>query len=294
MMSRVRIAIVSLLGLAVLAPMLAQGYYRFGGGSVRYLAEGSRTAREVGNHSVITPEWTNPVGFERDVFTFARVHYDSASGGGGRGGGGGWTTDTPDSDLNLSYRLQQITALRTDPDGRYVRLTDPDLNDYPFLYIVEPGRLYFSPEEVGILRAYLLNGGFLMLDDFWGDAAWNNVARVFKQVFPDRNFIELPLDHPLYRMVFPIASKAQVPNVNLGLQSEYNGGRTWEGANDTIEVHHRVILDDKGHLMVFAAHNTDNGDGWEWEGDNPYYFENFSLKTAYPLGINLIVHQLTH
>jgi hypothetical protein len=85
-----------------------------------------------------------------------------------------------------------------------------------------------------------------------------------------------------------------VPNVNLGLQSEYNGGRTWEGANDTIEVHHRVILDDKGHIMVFAAHNTDNGDGWEWEGDNPYYFENFSLKTAYPLGINLIVHQMTH
>lgn len=291
-----RLALLSAAGLAALTTLFAQGGFRFGGSSVRWLAESVRTAREVGNHSVITPEWSNPVGFERDVFTFARVQYDSASTG-SRGGGGGWTTDTPDSDLNLSYRLQQITSIRTDPDGRYVRLTDPDLADFPFLYIVEPGRLYLHPEEIAALRAHLLNGGFLMLDDFWGDAAWNNVARVFKQVFPDRNFVELPLDHPMYRSVFPITAKNQVPNVSTGMMTQYPGyqGVTWENHDgDVRTVHHKAILDDKGRIMVFAAHNTDNGDGWEWEGDNAFYFENFSLKTAYPLGINLIVYQMTH
>lgn len=284
-------ALISTLGLAALSPLLAQGFMRFRGGENFRISWEVHTAREIGNHSYDTPEWTNPVGFERDVFTFARVRYESASGGGGRGGGGGWSTDTPDSDLNLSYRLQQITALRTDPNGRVLRLTDADLADFPFIYIVEPGRLYFNPQEVAALRAYLNNGGFLMLDDFWGDSAWNNVAYVFKQVFPDRGFIELPLDHPLYKSIFNITEKGQVP----GISTWDRTGQTAENHDgDTRTVHHRVILDDKGRIMVFAAHNTDNGDGWEREGEEPDYFQNFSLKYAYPLGINLIVYQMTH
>jgi hypothetical protein len=283
-----RIALVSLLGLAALSPLLAQGYFRYRGENMRISWE-VRTAREIGNHSTETPEWTNPVGFERDVFTFARVRYEAALNG--RGRGGGWSTDTPDSDLNLSWRLQEITALRTDPNGRILRLTDADLADFPFVYIVEPGRLYFNPDEVLALRAYLNNGGFLMLDDFWGDSAWENVAYVFKQVFPDRSFTELPLDHPLYRSVFTITEKGQVPGIGTwegsGRTAEYHDG-------DTRTVHHRAIFDDKGRMMVFAAHNTDNGDGWEREGEDPTYFEKFSLKYAYPLGINLIVYQMTH
>jgi hypothetical protein len=290
MTRRARIAMISLLGLAALAPLLAQGMFRFRGENTRVSWE-VRTARELGNHSTETPEWTNPAGFERDVFTFARVRYEAAYSGGGRGGG--WSTDAPDSDLNLSWRLQQITALRTDPNGRVLRVTDADLADFPFIYIVEPGRLSFNPDEVLALRAYLNNGGFLMLDDFWGDASWENVARVFKQVLPDRGFTELTLDHPLYSSVFKITEKGQIPAIGRGYTSQFDG-RTWEGGPDTRTVHHRAILDDKGRIMVFAAHNTDNGDGWEREGEDPYYFENFSLKYAYPLGINLIVYQMTH
>ncbi len=286
----VRIGIVFVVVLAALAPLFAQGMYRFGGRENTRISWEVRTAREIGNHSTDTPEWTNPVGFERDVFTFARVRYEAALGGRGRGGGGGWSTDAPDSDLNLSWRLQQITALRTDPNGRVLRVTDPDLADFPFIYIVEPGRLHFNPDEVVALRAYLNNGGFLMLDDFWGDAAWENVARVFKQVFPDRGFTELTLDHPLYRSVFTITEKGQVPAIGTAMR-----GYTAENHDgDTRTVHHRTIVDDKGRILVFAAHNTDNGDGWEREGQEPYYFENFSLKYAYPLGINLIVYQMTH
>lgn len=246
-----------------------------------------RTAREVPSGSTGTPTWTNAPGFERDVLTFARIRYDDN--GGGRGG---WTTDLPDSDLNLSWRLQQLTSLKVDPEGRILRLTDPDLPDYPFIYIVEPGGLWLSELEVLSLRRYLLNGGFLWLDDFWGEREWANCAAVMRRVFPDRDWVELDLDHPLYRTVFRIREKGQVPNVALGHESQWHGV-TWERP-DAREVHHRVLFDDRGRIMVLATHNTDNGDGWEREGESAYYFEHFSEKTAYPLGINVLVYILTH
>ena len=250
--------------------------------------DSARTPREVDSHSTGTPMWHNPEPFGRDVFTFARIQYDQ----GGRGGHGGWTTDTPDSDLNFSYRLQQMTSIRVNPDGRYLRLTDPELADYPFIYIVEPGGLSLSGEEVTALRRYLLNGGFLMLDDFWGENEWLNVEEVMAEVFPDRPFFELPLDHPLYSGVFAIKSKGQVPNIHLGIRSEYTHV-TWERPDATV-VHHRGINDDHDRLMVLATHNTDNGDGWEREGESDYYFHNFSEKISDPLGINLIYYLMTH
>lgn len=253
-----------------------------------WIGDEVRTAREVGSNSTGTPIWTNPVDFEKDVFTFTRIRYSR----GGFGRGGGWSTDLPDADLNLSYRLQQMTSMKVDPNGRIVSLTDPELVDFPFIYIVEPGNLGFTDEEVVVLRRYLLNGGFLMLDDFWGEQAWMNVEQVFKLVFPERTFAELPMDHPVYSSVFQIKGKYQVPNVGLGAESEYHG-ITWE-REDAREVHHRALFDDKGRLMVLALHNTDNGDGWEREGESDYYFRNFSEKVAYPLGINVIFYIMTH
>lgn len=232
--------------------------------------------------------WTNTPGFEFDTFCFTRVRYEHR----GRGGRGGWTTDTPDSDLNLSFRLQQMTSLRVDPEGRFIRPTDPDLYNYPFIYIVEPGGLSLSEEEIVALRKYLLNGGFLMLDDFWGEYDWSNVEEVMGHVFPDRGFVELSLDHPIYQRPFLIKAKGQVPNVRTGIESQFDGV-TWERW-DAQEVHHRAIFDDNGRMMVIATHNTDNGDGWEREGENDYYFHQFSEKTAYPLGINIIFYAMTH
>lgn len=280
--------------------VLAQRRFGRGGGwgEGGWAAEGARTAREIPSHSTGTPTWTNPKGFETDVFTFARIRYSNGGLGGGgfygRRGGSGWTTDTPDSDLNLSYRLQQMTSLKVDPDGRILNLTDPDLVQFPWIYIVEPGGLGFTEEEVTALRKYLLNGGFLMFDDFWGDYAWQNVEREMKRVFPDRSFAELSLDHPLYSCVFQIKSKGQIPNVSVGENSQYTG-ITWENHDgDTRTVHHRAIHDDKGRMMVIATHNTDNGDGWEREGEYEYFFKNFSEKIAYPLGINIIFYAMTH
>ncbi len=266
------------------------GGRRFYGGGESYIPDTARTAREIESHSTGTPVWMNPRGFEKDVFTFARVKRSYAM----EGDGGPWTTDAPDSDLNLSYRLQQMTSMKVDPDGRFLWLTDKDLADYPFLYLVEPGSLELSNEEIAALRNYLNNGGFLLLDDFWGEYAWSVVERVFKKVLPDRKFIELPLEHPLYHCVFEIKTKGQVPNAYLGMQSEFDPQhRTWE-REDARVVHHRAIFDDKGRLMVMATHNTDNGDGWEREGESDYYFHNFSEKISYPLGINIIFYIMSH
>jgi hypothetical protein len=284
-MSRPAFALV--LGLLLVSGTLLAQRWGWGGG--RWRLDSHRTAREVEQHGAETPNWTNPPAFAKDVFTFARIRRDSHS---YYGRGGPWSTDAPDSDLNLSYRLQQVTSMAVDPDGRFLRLTDKDLADYPFIYMVEPGTLYLSNQEAEALRNYLLNGGFLMLDDFWGEREWDNLEGEMRKVFPDRNFVELELDHPVYHCVFQIKRKGQVPNVEMGTQSEYTGV-TWERP-DAREVHHRAIFDDKKRMMVIATHNTDNGDGWEWEGDNHYYFEHFSEKIAYPLAINIIFYSMTH
>src|SRR5437762_10443024 len=158
--------------------------------------ETCRTAREIVSHSTGTPTWTNEPGFEKDVFTFVRIRRDEEHYSSQRAGT--WWTDFPDSGLNLSFRLQQMTSLKVDPDGRVLDLTDPDLFNYPWIYMVEPGSLVLRDEEVPILQKYLLNGGVLMADDFWGERQWEVFHRQIRRVLPGREFVELPMQHPTF------------------------------------------------------------------------------------------------
>jgi hypothetical protein len=237
------------------------------------------------------PDWKIDEQFKDDVFTFVRVQYGSFRGMGRRSRGGDWTTDWPDSDLNFSYRLQQLTSLKVNPVPITLKLTDEALFDYPFLYMIEPGALSFSEEEVLALRRYLLNGGFLMVDDFWGDYQYENFYREIKRVFPDREPEELPLSHEIFQCVYRLKEKPQVP----GIDSWLRWNMTWENHGPgSREVHYRGIADDKGRLMVIICHNTDLGDGWEREGEDPEYFREFSEKKSYPMGINIVTYAMTH
>ena len=268
------------------------------------------------------PDWELDKEFSKDVFTFVRIRYSDGYGRGGYygdgvrpspgdriygrrgygsgrprgyggwGRGGKWATDYPDSDLNFSFRLQQLTSMEVDPNGLVLELTDERLFDYPFIYIVEPGRLVFSEEEVKALRKYLLNGGFLMVDDFWGEDEWYNFEYEIGRVFPNREPIELGLDHEIFDCVFTLKEKPQIPNIGLGV-SGFSQGITWERP-DAREVHYKAIYDDKGRIMVIICHNTDLGDGWEREGESELYFREFSEKSAYPLGINIVFYAMTH
>ncbi len=236
------------------------------------------------------PQWTNPNGFQKDVFTFVRIKYSSWS----YGRGGGWRTDYPDSDLNFSFRLQQLTSFKVSPEPIVLELTDQRLFDYPFIYIVEPGQLAFDHQERLALRRYLNNGGFLMVDDFWGGEEYDNFYREIKQVFPDREPVDLPLDHAIFHSVYDLKEKPQVPSLHAAWQGR-DFGITWEPRpDDTSKVNYRAILDDDQRIMVVICHNTDLGDGWEREGEDEWYFREFAEKKAYPLGINIVTYAMTH
>ncbi len=229
----------------------------------------------------------------KDVFTFVRVEY-SSGGGYGRRGGGCWT-DYPDSDSNFSLRLHQLTSLQVNPKPIVLSLTDPALLDYPFIYIVEPGRLYFYDEEVVALRNYLNKGGFLMVDDFWGEREWQNFRRQIRRVFPNREPEEVPLSHKIFHCVYDLDEKPQVPSIDVAWGGR-SRGITWEWRpeSDTSTPHYKAIKDDDGRIMVFICHNTDLGDGWEREGEQEWYFKEFSVKKAYPMGINIVTYAMTH
>ena len=237
------------------------------------------------------PNWDLDEELPNDMFTFARIQYDSW--GGGWRGRGKWSVDYPESDLNMSFRLQQLTSLKVDPEGTVLNLNEDKLFNYPFIYIIEPGQIYFSESEVKSLRKYLLNGGFLMVDDFWGEVEWKNFERQFRRVFPSRKIVDLPIEHELFQCVFPLKQKPQVPNPRTAMQGA-SRGITWERW-DAQTPNYRGVYDDHGRLMVVICHNTDLGDGWEEESRaGEWYFKEFSEPKAYPMGINIIFYSMTH
>lgn len=271
-------------GASLLLAQRGRGPGGFGGGMER----GFERGREADRSEYL--QWELPPSFAGDAFVFARVQYDSF----GRGrGGGSWRNDYPDCDWNFSSRLHQLTSLSVDPNGVVVRLSDPNLLDYPFLYMSNPQQMMLSDEEVVGLRRYLLNGGFLMLDDFWAPRAWRHIRDEFARIFPDRTPRELTLSHELFHVVYDLKEMPQVPSIlawQNGDKFEY-----WHGDPEGDEAPHFYALhDDAGRIMVLFCHNNDIGDGWEREGENREYFEQYSEKFSYPLGINIITYVLTH
>ena len=212
-------------------------------------------------------------------FYFTRAAYTSY-------GWRGWSVDYPKADVQFLIGLRRITNLDSYENENSVLLTDPDLGKYPFLYTVEVGHMAMTEEEVLALRRYLHQGGFLVVDDFWGTAEWVNFAHEMGRVLPGRPIEDVPLDHPVFRAFFEVDEIVQVPNVGQGIR----GGPTWErdGYNPVV----RGIFDDEGRLMVLVNWNTDLGDAWEW-AENPYYPLHFS-NYAYAMGINFIIYAMAH
>ncbi len=234
------------------------------------------------------PVWEHDPQFAHDGFTFARVIYNAYDRG---WGGGKWRTDFPDADLNFSLRLQQLTSMKVNPQPVQLELTDPRLADYPFLYMIEVGEIALDEAEMAAMRNYCLSGGFIMIDDFWGDSALMNLLQTLKRVFPDREPQEVPLEHEIFQCVYPLKEKPQIPSIH----SWQSTGQTYEYHDgDTRRPNYLAIHDDAGRIVMFICHNTDLGDGWEREGENREYFQEFAVKKAYPLGINIVTYAMTH
>jgi hypothetical protein len=262
---------------------------RYGRGGPRPMGGGRRRGPRTTDRSEY-PQWTIDSAHRRDVFTFARVRYSSGSYG---RRGGNWDNDFPDCDWNFSARLQEMTSLKVDPNGAVIELTDAQLFDYPFIYMSNVQNMMLTEAEVHALRTYLLKGGFLMADDFWAPEAWRNVRAQMKRVFPDREPQELPADHEIFRLVYRLKGRPQVPSILAWQQGDLF--EYWHGDPEgDEEPHFWGILDDQQRLMALLCHNNDIGDGWEREGENREFFEQYSERVSYPLGINIVTYAMTH
>ena len=242
------------------------------------------------------PLASDPTGVLPDYdggFRFCRVWFRNGS----AGDGDGWFVDYPRADENLSIRLMEVTRTRVTQDGEgnpypvIVRLTDPSLFRCPFVMMSEPGGSYLSNDEAANLRAYLLKGGFLWVDDFWGSArgATGKIRSARRSHRPNTRSSILTVDHTMFRMLFPVHTLPQIPNVGLWRMER----RTSERGPDSDELHVRGIQDRQGRVMVLMTHNTDFGDAYERESDDPSYFQNFSIN-GYAIGIDVLLYAMTH
>lgn len=230
-------------------------------------------------------------------FNFCRGYYNSNR---REDGGQGWRTDYPGADNNFSVRLGELSFVRVkmkpdgQPDNVVLRLTDPLLYRCPFLYMEDVGTARFSDEEVEQLRSYLLKGGFLEVDDFWGTQAWQQWAEEIGRVLPPHKYpiFDIPRDHPVMHTLYDVKDVEQVSNIRYWMQT---GGSVSEREriNDSPRVNFRGIQDEQGRLMVVMAHNTDIPDTWEREGESKEYFDRFS-PNGYAIGVNIMIYAMTH
>ena len=232
-------------------------------------------------------------GFREDTFTFARLKFGSDRRY-GLGGGRAWDDDSPEADLSLTYRLFLTTSLKLRPGLNFIDITPKDVENYPFVYLASAGRMDLNDEEVTTLRRYLLNGGFMMVDDFWGDEQWHHFHEQMKRVFPEREPVALTLDDRIFHNVFDFKKLPQIPSVGTFFRYgiSYDPGPSF--AEKGHEPGYYGIYDDKQRMMVLICHNNHFGDGWEHETDDESYFNTFSEPMAYPMLINIVLYATTH
>jgi hypothetical protein len=227
-------------------------------------------------------------------FSFCRLMYTSVI---REEGGVGWSTDYPGADQNLSIRLSELTKIsvgrRADgqPNHLVVRPTDDALFQCPWVQMSDAGTAGFNDDEVPRLRAYLLKGGFLWADDFWGDAALEHFTSEIARILPPDEYParDLTLDHPLFRTMFQITKLPQVPSIRIWRPYRV----TSERGAETEKVTFRGVADRHGRLLVLMTHNTDIADAWEREGDDRDYFQHFS-PDGYAVGINVMLYSMSH
>jgi hypothetical protein len=215
-------------------------------------------------------------------FYFTRAIYTGYR----RGWADSWAIDYPKADRQFLIGVQRLTNIDAYERENPIRFDDPELRRYPYVYALEVGYMSLTDEEVRGLREYLLAGGFLVIDDFWGTWEWRNFESEMRRVLPEYAIVDLPRDHPLLSVFYDIEEIRQVPNVRQGME----GGPTWE--RDGYEPRLMGVFDERGRLMVVINWNTDLGDAWEW-AENPYYPLEYS-NYAYQIGINTIVYAMSH
>ena len=203
-----------------------------------------------------------------------------------REGGTSWSQDYPRADRHFATALRRLTRIHVRSVEQPVNLDDEDdVYNWPWLVAGEMGDWKLTDTQVKKLRDYLLRGGFLMLDDFWGTEEWQRFAESMVRVFPDRPMVEIESADSIFHTVYDLDDRYQVPG-----EWALRRGTTYR--NDGSVPHWRGIFDDRGRLMVAMSFNSDIGDSWEW-ADDPYYPEKYSAL-GIRIGVNYVIYAMSH
>lgn len=206
-------------------------------------------------------------------------------------GTGWWLVDWPAAENHFSTGVQRLTRIETG-DPRTLRLTDPHLFDYPWIYATQVGYWGLSNQEVSQLREYLLRGGFLVVDDFWGPVDWEVFRSTMSRVLPDQIISDLVPTDSVMHVLFDIQEKdrrfipgsrhlRRGPGGQIVVQQPPGSNSAW-----------RAMYDDRNRMVVAVNFETDVADAWEF-ADVPYYPEAMTTL-AYHYGINYIIYSMTH
>jgi hypothetical protein len=267
------------------------------GGAVLAIALATAVSAQWGQNRVpegpgVPPRFP-PRDFADGTFMICKIMYRSVR---SEAQGVGWSTDYPYAGINLETRVSELTKTPISREGEgeatawVVRLTDDALFRCPFTMASDVGTLEFSNEEVTRLREYLLKGGFLWVDDFWGTPAWEQWSEQIARVLPEFPIVDTTPADPIRQALFTIKDVKQVPSI---FTWGGPGSDPRERGTDSPHANFRVIADQHGRVIVAMTHNTDIGDSMEREGDDPQFFAEFSPE-GYALATNIVLYALTH
>jgi len=207
------------------------------------------------------------------AFAFTRIRYGSQF-----GRGGSWSHDYPQADRNLPRILAELTTMRPRlDDSTVLDLEDPALFHHPVVYISEPGFWTVTERGAGQFRSYLEKGGFVIFDDFEGEAQWDNMARQMAQVLPGHRWVEIDVSHPIFHSFFEM-KRIDFPHPVVNVIPTYFA--MFDG-NDPAQ-----------RIVALANYNNDLAEYWEWSATGMFPVD--TTSEAYKLGVNYIIYAMTH
>ena len=240
----------------------------------------------------LPPDYQQPA-----ELVLGRLMYPSTGRGGGRGGGGGggnwtqggtnWTVDYPKGDRFFAQALRRLTRIDVRSVEQPVNPDDgDDIYYWPYLHVGMPSTWRLTDAQAKKIREYLLRGGFLFCDSFFGTQEWNGFEEGMRLIFPERPIEELEIGDGIFHTMYEIQELYQVGN----FRSMMRDGHPYRA--DGSQAHWRAIRDDRGRVMVAMAFNSDVGDSWQL-ADDPRYPEKYSAL-GLRIGVNNVVYALTH
>lgn len=259
-----------LLGALILAIMLNGAQY--GHGQRRWM---------IYEQEMQNPTDDPPDAWEKTEFAFARLRFRSPRDGFYYSR---WGIDANKSERQFLQGLRRLTRVHARSVEQIVDIDSEEIYDWPWLYAVAVGDWSLSESQIARLRKYFERGGFLMVDDFHGEREWRNFAAGISRILPDHPIVELEDDDPIFRIVYDLRERMQVPGRNVVHGPGYERGG--------IVPHWRGVVDETGRVQVAICFNMDLGDAWEY-ADDPGYPERYASH-AYRLGINYILYAMTH